>query len=184
MNFMRAFIGIPIPDELKPRITSIQERFSGLDIKFVEKENLHFNLKFFEELSEKDAEKLKGALEQVCKSFQPFEIEVAGLGAFPNDEYIRVFWIGVKDGYQTIVSLAESIDNALSSIGYPAEDRFVPHLTLGRVRSSRNKDDLLAKMNQLKDEEVGKMKVYEIKLFESKLGQNGSVYEEVFRVGL
>ena len=43
---MRAFIAIEIPEELKVRISKVREDFRDFDIKFVEKENFHFNLKF------------------------------------------------------------------------------------------------------------------------------------------
>jgi 2'-5' RNA ligase len=113
---MRAFLGISVPDELKSRIIDIQDRFLDFDVKLVEKENLHFNLKFFKEISNEEAEKLKKILEDICRRFQPFEIKISGLGAFPSRNYVRVLWLGVKDGYQIMLSLAEEIENALESL--------------------------------------------------------------------
>jgi len=181
---MRAFLGISISEELKPRIESIQDNFSQFDIKFVEKENLHFNLKFFEDLSNENKEKLKKVLEDICKQFQSFEIKVAGICAFPNKNYVRVIWFGVKDGYQMLVSLAEMIESALESLGFVSEEKFVPHLTLGRVRTSRNKNEMLALLKELENVEIGKMFVDKIILFQSKLSPNGPVYEEVFSIKL
>jgi len=51
---MRAFLGISIPDSLKPKILRIQDKFDDFDIKFVEKENLHFNLRFFRDIEEEN----------------------------------------------------------------------------------------------------------------------------------
>jgi 2'-5' RNA ligase len=179
---MRAFLGIPVPDELKPRIESIQDNFFDFDIKFVEKENLHFNLKFFEEISNEDVEKVKKIVEDICKQFQSFEIKIAGVGAFPSMNYARVVWLGVKDGYQNLASLAEMIENALESLGFESKEKFVPHLTLGRVRSGRNKNEMIVLLKELEDIEVGKMNIDKIILFQSKLSPNGPVYEEVFNV--
>jgi len=181
---MRAFLGIDIPNELKQKIIYIQDRFSDFDIKFVEPENLHFNLKFFEDIDEKKVEKLKEVLETVCKQFKPFEINISGLGAFPTRSYVRVIWLGVKEGYQTFLSLAQTIDNAIETLGFRKEHRFVPHLTLGRVRSGRNKNELLILMRKLEDFEIGKMMVGKIILFQSKLSPKGPIYEEVFDIGL
>jgi 2'-5' RNA ligase len=181
---MRAFLGIPIPEELKQRIISIQDKFLDFDIKLVEQENLHFNLKFFKELSEDDVERLKKLLSDVCKRFQPFNIRIAGAGAFPSKNYIRVLWLGVKDGYQILASLAETIENSLESLGYESEEKFVPHLTLGRVRSGRNKNEMLVLLKELEDVEIGEMEVNEIILFQSKLSPDGPVYEEVFKIKL
>ena len=181
---MRAFLGIPISEELKPRINSIQDKFSDFDIKFVESKNLHFNLKFFGEIGNEEIEKLKRALEDICKQFQPFEIKIEGIGAFPSKSYVRVIWLGVKDGYQTLISLAEMIENALESLGYASEEKFVPHLTLGRVKSGKNKNELMILLRELEDVEVGKMKVDNVILFQSKLSPEGPVYEEVLKIKL
>ena len=181
---MRAFLGISVPEDLKQKIMQIQDNFSDFDIKFVEIENLHFNLRFFEEIEDDRIEELKKSLEEVCKSFEPFEINITGLGTFPGKNYIRVIWIGVKEGYQTFVALAEAVDNALSNLEFLREEKFVPHLTLGRVRSGRNRNELLITLRKLEDIEIGKMTVNEIKLFQSKLTPDGPLYKEVFSVKL
>jgi 2'-5' RNA ligase len=156
---MRAFLGISIPDKLKPKITRIQDKFDDFDIKFVEKGNLHFNLKFFRYIELDKIEKLKEILKKISAQYEPFEIEISGLGAFPSKNYVRVIWLGVKQGYQTFKSL-------------------------GRVRSGRNKNELLVLLRKLEDIEIGKMKIEKITLFQSKLSPKGPVYEEVFSVKL
>jgi len=181
---MRVFLGIDIPNELKQKIIYVQNRFSDFDIKFVEPENLHFNLKFFGDVEEKKVEKLKEVLEKICKQFEPFVINISGLGTFPSKNYIRVIWLGVKEGYQTFLSLSQTINNAIETLGFGKENRFVPHLTLGRVRSGRNKNELLVMIRKFEDIEIGKMKVDEIKLFQSKLSPSGPVYKEVFKIEL
>ena len=182
--FMRAFLGISVSEDLKPRIESIQDSFYNFDIKFVERENLHFNLKFFKEIDDEKVEQLKKGLGDICKQFQPFEIKISGVGAFPTMNYVRVIWLGVKDGYQTLASLAEMIENALESLGFETEERFVPHLTLGRVRTGRNKNDMIVLLKQLENIEIGKMTVDKLVFFQSKLGPNGPVYEEVFSINI
>jgi len=181
---MRVFIGINISEDLKPKIFQLQNKFSNFDIKFVELENLHFNLKFFREIEEDQLEKIKKILEEVSKQFESFKIKITGLGAFPSKNYIKVIWLGVKDGYQIFTSLAETIENYLEAIGFEREKRFVPHLTLGRVRSGRNKNELLILMRELENIEIGSMKIQEIKLFQSKLGPTGPIYEELFGISL
>jgi len=179
---MRAFLAISISEELKHKILGIQKRFSDFDIKFVEPENLHFNLKFFKEIGNQEIEKLKQILEGISEKFEPFEIEIKGIGVFPNRNYIRVIWLGVKEGYNIITSLAETIQDSIEVLGFLKKGKFIPHLTLGRVRTARNKDDLRSLVEELKDIEIGKMKVDTIKLFKSKLSPNGPVYEKLFRI--
>jgi len=181
---MRAFLGISVPDELKPKISAVQDKFYNFDIKFVEKENLHFNLKFFGEINDDQVKAIRKVMEDVCKQFKPFEIRIAGVGAFPSRNYIRVVWLGVKDGYQMLASLAEMLENSLEAMDFHSEERFVPHLTLGRVKSGMNKNGLIVLLNELEAIEVGKMRVESIKLLQSKLSPNGPVYEEVFNCKL
>jgi 2'-5' RNA ligase len=180
---MRAFLGITVPEELKSSIISMQKKLSGYDVKLVEPENLHFNLKFFSEISDEDVEKLKSILSDVCKQFKPFDVKIAGIGAFPNPEYIRVAWVGIKDGREKLIALAEAIQDSVLPLGFEKE-RFEPHLTLGRVRSGRDKERLYDLLKKLDAIEVGSMKVDKITLFQSILGPQGPVYEEVFSAGL
>jgi 2'-5' RNA ligase len=181
---MRAFLGISISDELKRKILEIQKEFSSFDIKFVEPENLHFNLKFFREISDEQVEELKKIIEEISKEYEPFEIEINGLGVFPSKNYIRVIWVGIKEGFNTITSMAESIQDSIESIGFLREEKFVPHLTIGRVRTARNKEELKNLIEELENIEIGKMKVDAIRLFRSKLSPVGPVYDEVFNVKL
>ncbi len=179
---MRAFLGIPISEEIKPKILEIQRKFSKFDIKFVEPENLHFNIKFFKEIKDEEVKKLKQILEEISEKFEPFEIVIKGLGVFPNKNYIRVIWLGVKDGYDIITSLAETIQDSIEVLGFLKEEKFIPHLTLGRVKTGRNKNELRILIEELEDIEIGKMKVDAIVLFKSKLTPKGPIYEEVFKV--
>jgi len=179
---MRAFLGIPISDDLKHKILDIQRKFSNFDIKFVETKNLHFNLKFFREIDDKNIEKLRQIIEEISKKYEPFEIEIKELGVFPNKNYIRVVWIGVKEGYNALVSLAEDIQNSIENLGFPREEKFVPHLTLGRIRSARNKEELKMLVNEMENIEIGRMRVDTVILFKSILSLTGPKYEEVFSI--
>ena len=181
---MRAFLGISISDGLKPKILAIQKRFSNFDIKSVEPDNLHFNLKFFREIGNEEIDKLKQILGEISEKFEPFEIEIRGIGAFPSKNYIRVVWLGVKEGYNIITTLAETIQDSIEVLGFLKEGRFKPHLTLGRVRTARNKENLRSLIEELSDIEIGKMKVEKVILFKSKLSPTGPIYEEVFGTDL
>jgi 2'-5' RNA ligase len=182
---MRAFIGIPISEDLKGKILKIQEKFREFDIKFVEKGNLHFNLKFLDEIPEEKTTEIKSSLGNLSQLFETFEINIRGMGVFPNENYIRVVWIGVKKGYQQMLALAEVIENALVDLGIEREaKKFEPHLTLGRVRSARNKKELAETVERYKDLEIGTMKVDRLVLFESVLTRQGPIYKEVFSITL
>jgi 2'-5' RNA ligase len=180
---MRAFLGIPIAQDLVSKVVNIQKKFSDFDIKMVEKDNFHFNLKFFRHIEEQKLGKIKEIVANVCEKFEKFDINMSGLGTFPSKTYIKVIWLGVKDGYNTMVSLSDMINQGLET-EFEKEKGFTPHLTIGRIRSGKNKEKLVKIRQELENIEIGTMNVDRIVLFESKLSPQGPVYKEVFSVKL
>jgi 2'-5' RNA ligase len=181
---MRIFVGILIPDDLKPKITKIQKRFSKFDIKLVEPENLHFNLKFIREIGENELKIVKNEMLKLKELFEPFVIRIKGIGAFPNERYVRVIWLGVKEGKQTLMALAQRVDDIFEKLSFERDRDYIPHLTLGRVRSGKNKDELLSIIKELNDVDVGEMLVKEIDIVRSTLTPKGPIYKSIFSISL
>ncbi|MEM7820923.1 MAG: RNA 2',3'-cyclic phosphodiesterase [Candidatus Aenigmatarchaeota archaeon] len=182
---MRTFIAIEIPAELKQKIVAIQKKIAetGADIKLVEPENLHYNLKFLGEIDQKTAEKVKNALSNV--SFPAFDIHISCLGTFPSLSHIRVVWLGVKEGSQQLAALAATVEEALAGIGIAREQRpFTPHLTLGRVTSAKAKDALVATIKDLQTTDIGIARIDKMVFFESKLTPKGPIYTPLHVVEL
>ncbi|MFQ6020421.1 MAG: RNA 2',3'-cyclic phosphodiesterase [Candidatus Aenigmatarchaeota archaeon] len=174
---MRLFISIEISDDLKRKIIKIQEKFKDFDIKFVEKDNLHFCLKFLGEVSDEKIDKIKEIIQETAEKFEKFKINIKGIGVFPSKSYIRVVWLGVEDG-KMLEAIASELNNSLENLGFK-KDRFVPHLTLGRVRSGRNREELV-KIIEFLNPEIGEMEVNKIDLIQSVLTRRGPVYKEIF----
>ena len=59
---MRAFVAISIPEEIKNRISEIQNQIPKFNGKLTEKENLHLTLKFLGEISQDLLENVKSAI--------------------------------------------------------------------------------------------------------------------------
>ena len=179
---MRAFIAVPLPEELREKVQTLQERIemTDADIKFVGPDELHYNLKFLGEITAEQTEQLKALLNGVASQFEPFNLHAAGFGAFPSKSYARVVWIGAKAGSQELKAMVELLDLKLGEMGFKKEERpFEPHLTVGRVRSSRNKPELLVLLRELENLDIGAFEVRNIVLFESKLGPQGPTYNPV-----
>ena len=63
----------------------------------------------------------------------PFEVGLAGAGAFPDPVRPRALWLGIGAGAAELAALTVAVDRELASRGWPPEDRpFRPHLTLAR----------------------------------------------------
>ena len=85
---MRCFIAVDVPEELKDKIVEIQEKIKqvGANLKLVERENLHFTVKFLGEISDSQIEEVKEFLTKLDE--KSFEILIKGLGSFPSLAYV------------------------------------------------------------------------------------------------
>ncbi len=182
---MRTFIAIELSDEIKTTLALIQShlKYSSADVKWVAKDNIHLTLKFLGEITEEKCEKVKAALDVIAKSTKPFELSIKDIGAFPKIDYPRVIWVGLNTGAKESTELAGKVDEALSKLGVEKESRpFAAHLTIGRVRSVKNKEALKKKVLTFQgsgDRVQGSEKISSVILFQSKLTPTGSIYTKL-----
>lgn len=179
---MRLFIAIDIPENIKEKILEIQRRLDKkeFDIKFVELENLHITLKFLGEVHEDKINEIKERVYKIAKNFYKFKINLQGFGYFGSEKYIKVLWIDVKDNKEKLIKLMNLLNRELENIkmeNYPLN----PHLTVGRVRSGKNKEKLLFIVKNLHNVKIGEVYVKEIKLKQSILTKHGPVYKDIER---
>lgn len=182
-------MAVPVKDlEIVEKIKKIQKNISlsNADIKFVEPENFHYNLKFFGEKTEEEIQKIVSVTEKTLVHKKIFELEISGLGVFPSLNSARVAWLGLKKGEKEMLSLFENLEKAFAEIGIEKEKRsFQPHLTLGRMRSVKNLENLKEKVKEEQNVFIGNIIVDNIVLFQSKLSRNGPAYMpvKVFKLG-
>ena len=178
---MRAFVALEIPSEqVLEELVRFQHEVSesGADLKIVERENLHFTVKFLGEISEELAREADRRL--AALSLQAVGITVRGVGAFPGGGRPRVVWVGVAPQEQvTLGGLAASAIGALEGIGERDERGFQPHVTLARVRSERNNEALVALIRRNSEREFGRARLAELKLKSSVLTPRGPIYRDV-----
>ncbi|MCX5668276.1 MAG: RNA 2',3'-cyclic phosphodiesterase [Candidatus Omnitrophica bacterium] len=184
---MRTFIAIELSAEIKDSLAQIQShlKYSGADVKWVEKDNIHLTLKFLGEISEEKLQQVIAALEIITRVIKPFEISIKDIGAFPNINYPRVIWVGLDKGTDESKSLAEKIVEELLKIGFQKEPRpFAPHLTIGRVRSPKNKEALKEKLQNYQLSAINYQLVSPIILFQSTLTPKGPTYTKLHETSL
>lgn len=183
--FMRAFIAVDLnSEEVKQGIVKIQRALerSEADIKSVEPQNLHFTLRFLGEISEREADIISETLKEVNAS--SFRTSFKGLGYFPNTRRISVIWVGVKEGGEELIKLAEQVDEKMKPLNFKADKKFIPHLTICRVKSGRNKDRLIQAADPYSDTHLGTDTISSIKLKKSQLTPKGPIYTDILTVPL
>ena len=175
---MRTFIALNLSDEMKEELFRIQEELkkADTDVKWNKPHNIHITLKFLGEIDEAKVVEIKGSLDSISREIKPFDISLFKLGAFPNLNQLRVLWVGLDKGCSEVDQIAASLENNLEKIGFLKEDRpFSAHLTLGRVRSGRNKAALKEKLSSL-EVQPKSSRIDNITLYQSTLTQTGPIY--------
>ncbi|MBU1112480.1 MAG: RNA 2',3'-cyclic phosphodiesterase [Candidatus Omnitrophica bacterium] len=180
---MRAFIAIDLPENLKNQLAQIQNDLKScdLDLKWVKPENLHLTLKFLGDIDEKQLLEIKKIIKGIAFNQKTFEVSLEAFGFFPDSRKPRVFFVSTtnQDLLKTIVNRLET---GLGKIGFPIEGRFKSHLTLARIKSSKNLETLLQNLKEVSLE--GVFTVKEIAVYESRLKPTGPVYEKIARISL
>jgi len=186
---MRLFVSVDLPDRLAAEVRAVQDRLadaSGLD--FTGPGQAHLTLKFLGEVDPDRTDEVVAALESAVEDagVGPFEATFGGLGAFPDESYIRVVWLGVREdgGAERLARLADAIERETTALGFDARDHaFTPHVTLARMNHAGGKD-LVQRVLDERDPDVGTTTVDEIRLTESDLTDEGPAYSTVERVAL
>ncbi|MDO8536490.1 MAG: RNA 2',3'-cyclic phosphodiesterase [Candidatus Omnitrophota bacterium] len=186
---MRAFIAIELSPEIKDSLAQVQShlKYSAADVKWIENSNVHLTLRFLGDITEEKCEEIKSMLDEISKSSKSFEISTGDIGAFPNINYPRVIWVGLDKGTIESVALAKKINNELLKTGFQKEQRpFSAHLTIGRVRSPKNKEALEKKIvasNSLPPTPNSQL-ISSIALFQSTLTPKGAIYTKLHEAKL
>ena len=176
---MRAFVAIEVPGTVVDSLLEFQKHISatGADVKLVERENLHLNLKFLGEISEAQVSEVRSRLGKL--SLKGGDVSVRGAGAFPSPGRARVVWAGLPREHEALLApIAHEVIAALEGIGERDDRPFRAHITLGRVRSNRNLQALEELIRDNSEKEFGAFTISEIKLKSSVLSPGGPVYKD------
>jgi len=179
MSKIRTFVAVPLESDIISRIELFQKELRAIpaDVKWVRPNSIHLTLKFLGNIEEEAVDDIARAIQIGSKGYQPWWMLVKNVGAFPSFRNPRVVWLGIEDASGQIVALQNRIENELLKLGFEKEKReFSPHLTLGRVRSSRGKKDLIHYLIDEREKNFGEIQVNRVVFFRSDLKHSGAIY--------
>ena len=103
------------------------------EVKWVDSPNLHLTLKFLGEVETRDIPDVCRVAGQAVADLAPFTFEVHGVGAFPNLQRPRTFWLGAREGHEAMGHAGPngSTPPCKRSASRRESRRFEPHLTIG-----------------------------------------------------
>ncbi|MEK6528281.1 MAG: RNA 2',3'-cyclic phosphodiesterase [Nitrospirota bacterium] len=183
---MRCFIAIELPDSVKSCLTRLQDELKKCkaDIRWVNPGNVHLTLKFLGNIKEEMLQTISNGMKKVCSSSNPFNLEIKGIGMFPNAKSPRVLWLGVENN-SFIMSLQTGIEKEMEKAGFKQEERkFKAHLTIGRFRSSSGKEDIFKAVSTHEKDSLGIINVNSMSLMKSELNPDGARHTRIAEIPL
>lgn len=183
----RIFIAVELHPALHQAVAETEQMLeaAGARIRWIRPSNLHFTLRFIGEIPLAQVALVKIATREAVAGLRPFTITLRGLGAFPSLRRPQVVWAGVQDGAQELETLATRVEERLVHYRFaPEERRFRPHLTLARIRDTRQWGDLVRALTQHQDVAIGSQEVSTVTVLESQLRPKGAIYTPVEEVRL
>jgi RNA 2',3'-cyclic 3'-phosphodiesterase len=178
---VRAFFGLPLPEEHRSHLQRYIEECAALapQFRWTLDEKLHITIRFLGHLEQAVAESIAARVEEA--ELPGFELELGEVGTFKRGRLARVVWIGLSAGESQCSALASAVEAECVRAGLEAESRrFHPHLTLARarLRDGARLPDLPAPTG------LKAWRASELILYRSHLGRGGSVYEALRMIRL
>ena len=173
---VRAFLAVAVPEEVHRRVLQLRNDLARRlpEVRWSNLKTLHLTLRFFGAIPEESLEKIGEVMLSIGRLRTPFQVELAGVGAFPSPARPRVFWLGVRQA-EALTALHAAFERGLEAIGIPPEGRpYTPHLTLGRSRGPvRGAARVLEGFGEVS---CGPLRVEAVTLFESRLQPAGAIH--------
>jgi 2'-5' RNA ligase len=168
---IRLFAALEVPLDIAEGLARRQRGVPGARWRPIE--TLHITLRFFGDVNEPTAADLDDALATV--RMKPFEVQLAGAGAFGEFDHMRALWVGVAPS-EPLVRLAGKCETAARKAGLKDETRaYRPHVTLAYLTGSPEPrvGEWIADTNLLKSP---CWTARRFGLYSSELGPSGSRY--------
>ena len=172
---LRVFFAADLSPDARASAGEAVERLRGAapaNVRWVPAENQHLTLKFLGEIHEGHVDRLVERAGAKLAGVAPFEVSLAGFGAFPSARDARILWLGIGRGAGALAKLARKLDAAAKVAGAERERRpFAAHLTLGRLREPAR-----IELERLAAPDPVAWTVAEVVLYESRLAPGGARY--------
>jgi 2'-5' RNA ligase len=138
----RLFIAVGVPagalESCQRVIDAVRTTELGREARWVRTENLHLTVRFLGDTPFDLVPDVGLAVLDAAATVEPFHIELAGAGAFPDGRHPRTIWLGVDQGNDGLVRLDAALDAPLDRLGWPPDARpRRPHLTVARTDAAR-----------------------------------------------
>ena len=172
---IRSFAAIPLPEPVTDALEAVQE---DLRIgRLVPPEDMHLTLVFLGELREPDLAEVHDAFEGVGPP--GFDLRLRGLGLFGGGQPRSIH--AVVEESPALRHLQSKLERAARNAGIDiARRRFVPHVTIARLKGRREEASEAAEFVARRSlVQPPPFRVEAFALYSSHLRRDGPVYDEL-----
>lgn len=144
----RLFVAVDIPHEILRYISPMQESIkkSGLTVAtYAQTHQLHITIAFLGEVPEDQIPDIKHALSAIV--FNTMQASCGNIGTFEEDGQTRVIFMHII--CHELRNLYERIMDELHSITTVHAQKFIPHITLARVKQTPDEQALTTFLNSV-----------------------------------
>ena len=180
MDNLRTFIGIDIKpsDELLGAFYKLKNVLKDDSIKWVDTSTLHLTLIFLGDTENNQINQISAELQKVLQSVPQFSIRIKGLGTFGRPDP-KVIWAGFESN-DSLLALKHKVDETLLPFGFEDVNKvYSPHLTLGRVKFLKSKQQLQNSLQVYKDKAFQDVLVDKVIFYQSTLTTKGALYRPI-----
>lgn len=176
---LRIFAAIALPDDVRDALTGLATPIAGA--RWLDFDQLHLTLVF---IGNAESSRLGQLDDQLRRLEKPsFELKIRGLGHFPGGGRPRALWAGVAPN-DSLVALQAAVTRRVTDAGFTlAAKRFVPHVTIARLRSAPD-DEIARFLGAFATFELPPFAVKDFQLWSSELLPEGAQYNELQRYPL
>jgi 2'-5' RNA ligase len=135
------FVAVAPPEDVLAELSEFLEPRQDADpeLRWTHPEQWHVTLAFMPAVADRNLDRLIEGLEQAAAKRQPFQLALAGAGAFPDPARAKLLWQGIAGEVAELAGLAQSARNAANSAGTEVDGAtFRPHLSVARLNRPRN----------------------------------------------
>lgn len=144
---MRLFWALELPDAIRERLVAaadaLRQAAPRARVGWVQPDAMHLTLKFLGDGIEDAAPIAAAGRAALGGGPGALDLAVTRVGSFGSRRDPRVVWAAVEGpGLPGLQELVARLEGAMAKLGFARERRpYAPHITLGRVRPPRSRDE-------------------------------------------
>lgn len=176
MEKFRCFLAINIPEfDILPEYDALNAY--KVKKRLVNPKLFHLTIHFFGEISYEEIDLINNELLDL--KFEPITYSLEGGGRIPSKgKKSRVLFVDIVEGREQIIKLVGEVRGNIERLGFKIDKRkFLPHLTICRIRGGFEVDRMVAEWENIGKKRFLTAKFDRIHLVKSTLTSSDPIYE-------